>query len=80
MQIVDEREREKVRFQDLQVGDVFYEINPADGVIMLLMATPIVCDNDGTEEYNCVCLETGWGWWVADNAFVEKLNAKIVLC
>lgn len=79
MQVIDERRREEVRFQDLRVGDVFYEINPADGDIALLMVTPIVCDINNEDEYNCVCLETGLGWLVADNALVEKIKAKIVL-
>ena len=80
MKIVDERGREKARFQDLMVGDVFYEIDPENGDVALLMVTPIVYDTNGEVEYNCVCLETGWGGWVADNAPVEKTNAKIVLC
>lgn len=80
MQVVDERGRERVRFQDLMVGDVFYETNPEDGDAVLLMVTPIVYDTNSEVKYNCVCLENGWGWWVADNAPVEKTNAKIVLC
>lgn len=79
MKVVDERQKEVVLFKDLLVGDLFYEVSATDDDDDgLLMVTEIVTSDNG-DKYNCICVESGWGWLCKNDAKVEKVRGKIVL-
>ena len=78
MQVVDERTAKTNLFKDLIVGDLFYEVDDEDNSLM--MVTEIVKSASGMgDTYNCINLETGWGWCCNDDTEVQKVRGKIVL-
>ena len=76
MQVFDERKKATCYFRDLMVGDLFYETDDEEECLLMVTEIVVGCNND---KYNCINLETGWGWMCQDDAPVSKVRGKIVL-
>lgn len=76
MQVFDERKQNTYAFSELMVGELFYETEDEENCLM--MVTEVVRANNG-DVYNCINLETGWGWQCNDDTQVYKVRGKVVL-